>query len=674
MKSALLFLLSVLPCLAETEITTLHVGSIRGPSFAHYDTLPTGITGTNLGTVFEDTVSGGYWVREMPPSGSVSIETFGARTTKDSTTNIQAAFNGMLTDSRITKVTTSYGTYPTSGTLHLWHEHAGLEIDFGNAWLLLTNQVSNPDAMVQIHCGGTSAYGDVNPGRWALRIRKLNLNGGLLTAAQTGSYDEIYLDYGNATKVDKIELLKAFGGLLIDSETGVALTDGLENATIDELNVQNIGGSGLNIRWPCYGLTVGRVTGYRIGSHTAGVAAAATGADPDAIYPGNILPSYLFTSIESTNCNTLFDFSGVSINDPTERAGVAVVTSAKGKNVFGRTKVHGNWDLTILRLEMDGVGPAVTLTDAGAQYYDNTGWYPAFSVVNQYVQSVKIGDMIINNAPATGFSTSTSTSGSIVATNVWITNCFRAVVGSQTTTIQNLTAVGCRELFTGATVGQFYWEDAKADYWARIIGNQVDGNGGYSDGLLYISRILQGTSINKLNFASGVYSFSNGTITNLGPMVNTRKTASFARSANVATITTGLNHRLQNGDSVTITALPDATFNVTATATVTGPTTLTIPNAGDDVGTTASVAGTVKPSFSTITVNTVFLISTAAVSTFDNMTFSGESATDANYVMAYVTGAGSIANFNNSDFTAFAGTLGTEASGGVIKVDGADWP
>lgn len=78
--------------------------------------------------------------------------------------------------------------------------------------------------------------------------------------------------------------------------------------------------------------------------------------------------------------------------------------------------------------------------------------------------------------------------------------------------------------------------------------------------------------------------------------------ASFARSAGVATIVTGTAHNLVQGQGVTIIGLSDASFDGEfVVATVVDPTTFTFNNAGPDVGTTPDVvAKAVYPALSNL--------------------------------------------------------------------------
>lgn len=109
------------------------------------------------------------------------------------------------------------------------------------------------------------------------------------------------------------------------------------------------------------------------------------------------------------------------------------------------------------------------------------------------------------------------------------------------------------------------------------------------------------TSIIKtLNASASVGSSSNitapGHNLSTDTVVPNRATASRQRTANVATITTAVNHGLTTGFFVNISGMGDVTYNTTQPVqiTVTGVTTFTYANVGANEGLTADVAGTVS--------------------------------------------------------------------------------
>lgn len=664
------------------QAASLRVTNLRiAPTWVHYDALPAGITGTNLGTVRVDP-GGGFLVRSLV-NGAASIDMFGASPTKDSTTNIQAALVGNVTDSRITKVTAISGTYPISAELHLSSQQAGLTLDFGSAWLLMTNQSALPRAMLTIWaCGVNSDNPTPYPGTWTgPKIVRLNLDGGLLGTNQTaGGWDELYLDSDNVGGTNLVVLKKQFNGLLVYAGT---ITDPtrihrIDGMTIGTLQVQNIGGDAFHNYWPiwnfhCTNLVVNRCSFFAIDLNK-GISGVA--------YSNVVQPSYIFDSIAATNANMAFDFSSNgAADDPDERMGSVLVKQLYVDGAWGRPKIQGNWDATILNMDAKNVGARYTLTTFGGLYDpDWAVWYGAINIVNKYFQGFHVGTLTCSNCVSAALQVASGVVSNVVVTNLFATNCYRAVsdAGSAAVTVKNLTADGCWQLANCTTVENFYWTRANEDVWARFIGNGT-GSGGASDDTLYSTVIAQGTERNSLSRSGVSYAYSHGTVTNIGPVASFRAIATKARSGNVATLTTGLNHRLQNGDLVAVTDMADATFNTaSATVTVVDGTTFSYSNTGGNVAQTAVAAGEVNPLFCTIQNNDLWFVSNSAHATFDHITYAGDSNTDANWTMFFSYQAGTLIDVNNSYGTIVPplapGRFGQESSGGVIKVDGTDWP
>ena len=609
-------------------------------------TLPADVYGTNTLTVRADPVYG-YRVMYLPSDSSLHIDQCGAVTNTQSTTNIQLAFDMVKIDRRIKKIIATKGIYYIDSSIFLNYEHRNIEVDFGEAWLMLTNQIGNPSALVSIYVdnAGNPLYGPANPGQFSLRIRRLNLDGNLLTAEQTGNVDELYSDLAvNAA------IFKSNNGLMIYGNPSTAkITDGLVDTIIDDIRCKNLGASGVAVYWRCSNLKVGYVQGNRIGGHVIGFSSDWESTAPDFLFTSVQKPSVTINSIIAEECCTLFDFSAINKDRINQRSGWAYVKSAYGHNMFGRTKIHGNWGITIDSFTMHDNKARHNQVEQGGVYHDQTGWWPALTVANKYIQYLNIGSMTLTDIPGGGL-TVLATDGNVNIDSMSVSNVYRPLAGSSNTVVNNLTAIGCRELGSARFINNWSWTDARHDYWVRLIRNG-SGSGGYSDDVLYKAIMTQGTSMNAYNQVQ-TYDLNNGIINSLGPLVSSRKSVSYSRSSNIVTFNTALNHLLTNEDVVTITGVADATINsASVTVTYISPTSFSYAQAGSDVGLTTSLSGLMIPSYSTVTSDNMFTVAGGAKVNLNNLSVVSETDTNQTSKVIYSTGAGTVVRMLGGDLS-----------------------
>lgn len=200
-----------------------------------------------------------------------------------------------------------------------------------------------------------------------------------------------------------------------------------------------------------------------------------------------------------------------------------------------------------------------------------------------YINGVVKDTKDISGSAAVNINGSLTTIGSLVSTSYLSGRLSRFGYGTGL-----ITADDAVELYNQGN-GKFYAElsaglAAKVTHYWNLNEGSLDDPAydacGTNDGALAYDELLSNTGFETAG--------TNGGVTH-GVPVATR-----ARSSNVATLTTSINHGLVNGNVVTIASMTDTSYNAAGvTVTRVDDTTFTYANTGSDEGGTADTAGRV---------------------------------------------------------------------------------